>query len=153
MKKVPLTPNSLCRGKKRVYGDITDEKNTSITVNKGKEKAKDQTSPPPTLIRKRMFGPNLANPSAVSLIIFSLARRAETRPCPVCEEAIPLRLMGRHAQLESERVDQIISQIGSSEPLLLADEFDDLWYAYLPFRKPTCLVEQTQSTRIKFRRS
>lgn len=34
--------------------------------------------------------------------------------------------MARHAQLEAERVEEIIKQIGSSEPILLTDEFDDL---------------------------
>ncbi|EIN10507.1 hypothetical protein PUNSTDRAFT_142505 [Punctularia strigosozonata HHB-11173 SS5] len=40
---------------------------------------------------------------------------AETRPCPVCQEPIPLRLMGTHAQLESERVDMILRSVGSLE--------------------------------------
>lgn len=34
--------------------------------------------------------------------------------------------MARHAQLEAERVEEIIKQIGSSEPILLTDEFNDL---------------------------
>jgi len=34
--------------------------------------------------------------------------------------------MALHSQLEAERVDEIIKQVGSSEPILLADEFDDL---------------------------
>ncbi|XP_006456798.1 hypothetical protein AGABI2DRAFT_78651, partial [Agaricus bisporus var. bisporus H97] len=53
-------------------------------------------------------------------------KRAETRQCPACDELIPLRLMARHAQLEAERVEEIIKQIGSSEPILLTDEFNDL---------------------------
>lgn len=44
------------------------------------------------------------------------ARAAETRPCPICQEQIPLRLLGKHAALEAERVDNIISQIGSEQP-------------------------------------
>ena len=44
-----------------------------------------------------------------------LAKRAETRPCPVCSELIPLRLMGKHLELESERVDEIIANVGSPE--------------------------------------
>lgn len=43
------------------------------------------------------------------------AKRAETRPCPVCDEPIPLRLMAHHAQLEAERVGLIIDTIGSLE--------------------------------------
>ncbi|KAL1735856.1 hypothetical protein EV714DRAFT_279875 [Schizophyllum commune] len=42
-------------------------------------------------------------------------KRAETRPCPVCSELIPLRLMGKHLELESERVDEIIANVGSPE--------------------------------------
>ncbi|RDX53859.1 hypothetical protein OH76DRAFT_1453623 [Lentinus brumalis] len=42
-------------------------------------------------------------------------KRAETRKCPVCDEAIPLRLLGKHAILESERLDEIMRCIGSTE--------------------------------------
>lgn len=45
------------------------------------------------------------------------------RQCPVCDEQIPLRLLPKHAELESERVEQIIKSIGSSE--LPYDEMDD----------------------------
>ncbi|TFK64047.1 hypothetical protein BDN72DRAFT_825991 [Pluteus cervinus] len=45
-------------------------------------------------------------------------RRAETRKCPVCEEAIPVRLLGRHAELEAQRVEEIVRQIGSTECIL-----------------------------------
>ncbi|KAH9482519.1 hypothetical protein JR316_0004619 [Psilocybe cubensis] len=41
------------------------------------------------------------------------ARRAETRPCPVCNEQIPLRLLPMHAQLESERVEEVVKRVGS----------------------------------------
>lgn len=34
--------------------------------------------------------------------------------------------MALHAQLEAERVDEIIKQVGSAEPILLPDEFDGL---------------------------
>jgi hypothetical protein len=42
-------------------------------------------------------------------------KRAETRQCPICDEAVPLRLLAKHAELESERVDEILSKIGSSD--------------------------------------
>ncbi|KIK67686.1 hypothetical protein GYMLUDRAFT_36418 [Collybiopsis luxurians FD-317 M1] len=45
-------------------------------------------------------------------------RRAETRDCPICNEPIPLRLLGKHAELETSRVAEIISHIGSEEPFL-----------------------------------
>ena len=57
------------------------------------------------------------------LPIFHLAKRAETRQCPVCDESIPLRLLSRHAELESERVEEVIKNIGSSD--ITYDEFDD----------------------------
>ncbi|KIK04724.1 hypothetical protein K443DRAFT_675739 [Laccaria amethystina LaAM-08-1] len=50
-------------------------------------------------------------------------KRAETRQCPVCEEHIPLRLLPMHAALESERVEEVIQQVGS--PDILYDEMDD----------------------------
>ena len=58
------------------------------------------------------------------------ARRAETRQCPICEECIPLRLLAKHAELESERVDEILNNVGSSEV-----HYDDGWdceYVALP---------------------
>ncbi|KAF9498631.1 hypothetical protein BDN71DRAFT_1442983 [Pleurotus eryngii] len=42
-------------------------------------------------------------------------KRAETRKCPVCEEQIPVRLLAKHSELESERVEEIIKDIGSSK--------------------------------------
>lgn len=45
------------------------------------------------------------------------------KQCPVCDEQIPLRLLSKHAELESERVEQIIKNIGSAE--LPYDEMDD----------------------------
>ena len=40
------------------------------------------------------------------------AKRAETRECPMCHEPIPLRLLGQHVQLESERVQNILDHVG-----------------------------------------
>jgi hypothetical protein len=51
------------------------------------------------------------------------AKRAETRQCPVCDEHIPLRLLSRHAELESERVEDVIKKVGSSD--ITYDEWDD----------------------------
>lgn len=52
------------------------------------------------------------------------ARRAVTRKCPVCDEEIPLRLLDRHADLEAERVDEIMRCIGSTEVLDSAEPDD-----------------------------
>ena len=54
------------------------------------------------------------------------AKRAETRACPVCQESIPIRLLGKHSELEMTRVDEIIHQIGSTE--VLADAEPDHGY-------------------------
>lgn len=35
------------------------------------------------------------------------AKRAETRTCPVCEDAIPVRLLASHEEFELQRVDEI----------------------------------------------
>ncbi|KAI0321981.1 hypothetical protein OF83DRAFT_1161512 [Amylostereum chailletii] len=40
-------------------------------------------------------------------------KRAETRNCPICSEPIPLRLLGQHAELEAQRVQAVVDQIGS----------------------------------------
>ncbi|KAF5363313.1 hypothetical protein D9756_000208 [Leucocoprinus leucothites] len=108
MRSLPQSAKS--QGKKRVCTDLMDEKKLTITI-KSKGKAKDESPPSPTPEDR----PRIKKP-----------KRAETRPCPICDEPIPLRLMARHAQLETERVDEIIKQVGSSEPILLADEFEDL---------------------------
>ncbi|KAI5118025.1 hypothetical protein M0805_004890 [Coniferiporia weirii] len=42
------------------------------------------------------------------------SKRAETRECPVCNEKIPLRLLGAHADLEMNRVDEILRGVGPS---------------------------------------
>ena len=47
----------------------------------------------------------------------SLAKRAVTKKCPVCDEEIPVRLLERHADLEAERLDEIIAAIGSVDVL------------------------------------
>ena len=35
----------------------------------------------------------------------------------MCDEVIPIRLLGKHAELEAERLDEIIGCIGSTEVL------------------------------------
>ncbi|KAI0650508.1 hypothetical protein C8Q79DRAFT_900784 [Trametes meyenii] len=54
------------------------------------------------------------------------AKRAETRKCPICEEPIPLRLLAKHAILESERLEEIVRCIGSTEVLGEAEPDDGL---------------------------
>lgn len=51
-------------------------------------------------------------------------RRAVTKKCPVCDEEIPVRLLERHADLEAERVDEIVRAIGSTEVLGIAEPDD-----------------------------
>ncbi|KAH8118702.1 hypothetical protein DFH11DRAFT_1568777 [Phellopilus nigrolimitatus] len=42
------------------------------------------------------------------------SKRAETRTCPVCDEKIPIRLLGAHADLEMNRVEDILRGVGPS---------------------------------------
>ncbi|KAJ8468737.1 hypothetical protein ONZ51_g9452 [Trametes cubensis] len=53
-------------------------------------------------------------------------KRAETRKCPICEEPIPLRLLPKHAELEWERLEEIMRAIGSTEVLGEAEPDDGL---------------------------
>ncbi|KAG6817887.1 hypothetical protein H0H87_001719 [Tephrocybe sp. NHM501043] len=50
-------------------------------------------------------------------------KRAETRQCPVCDEVIPIRLLGTHAELESQRLQAIFDQVGSEEALYEEPDF------------------------------
>ncbi|KAA1473454.1 hypothetical protein DENSPDRAFT_839924 [Dentipellis sp. KUC8613] len=42
-------------------------------------------------------------------------KRAETRTCPICEESIPIRLLGAHSTLESQRVQALMDAVGDTE--------------------------------------
>lgn len=55
--------------------------------------------------------------------IVYVAKRAETRECPVCKELIPIRLLAAHAVLETRRVEEIIDSVGSTDVLL--DEHEE----------------------------
>lgn len=50
-----------------------------------------------------------------------IAKRAVTRPCPVCKEQIPVRLLGTHAELEMSRVEDILKGSG---PYAASMDFD-----------------------------
>ncbi|KAF6762207.1 hypothetical protein DFP72DRAFT_598783 [Ephemerocybe angulata] len=63
------------------------------------------------------------SPLAEAPVLKRSKSRAETRPCPICKEKIPLRLLGKHAALEAERIESIIQQIGSEEPI--RDEYEE----------------------------
>lgn len=76
--------------------------------------------------------------------------RAETRPCPICKEKIPLRLLGKHAALEAERIDYIIQQIGSDQPI--RDQYEEecvsslIALAHPPNMEPPHPPSQTWAT-------
>ena len=55
----------------------------------------------------------------------STAKRAETRPCPACSELIPIRLLAAHAELEMQRVEDIIKHIGDAEVLAEVDDLEE----------------------------
>lgn len=54
---------------------------------------------------------HVARELSASCNVFT-AKRAETRECPICHELIPLRLLGQHVELETERVQSIIDHVG-----------------------------------------
>ncbi|KAK7695794.1 hypothetical protein QCA50_000432 [Cerrena zonata] len=53
-------------------------------------------------------------------------KRAVTRQCPICDEDIPIRLLGAHLDLETGRVNEIIQSIGSTEVLGEAEPDDGI---------------------------
>ncbi|KAF8076674.1 hypothetical protein FPV67DRAFT_1574010 [Lyophyllum atratum] len=80
--------------------------------------------------KKRAYAEDRAESSSLSpvpdealKIKIKKPKRAETRKCPVCDELIPLRLLAIHSDLESERLEAIIKQVGSTD--VLYDEPDD----------------------------
>ncbi|KJA29792.1 hypothetical protein HYPSUDRAFT_210662 [Hypholoma sublateritium FD-334 SS-4] len=85
----------------------------TITLNKGKKRAKVELQEEISSLPASSEPPHPTK----------RAKRAETRPCPVCDEQIPLRLLARHSELESERVEEIILNVGSSE--IFYDDYDD----------------------------
>ncbi|KAG6854341.1 hypothetical protein C0991_007846 [Blastosporella zonata] len=56
----------------------------------------------------------VATPSAPKV---KKPKRAETRNCPVCDEVVPIRLLATHAELESQRLQAIFDQVGSTESI------------------------------------
>ncbi|KAG7097315.1 hypothetical protein E1B28_004676 [Marasmius oreades] len=73
--------------------------------------------------------------------------RAETRECPICHEPIPLRLLGKHAELESSRVQDIISNIGSLEPITMTTDFD-LGF-YIPVNEASSSTTRRSAARAR----
>ena len=60
------------------------------------------------------------------------AKRAEVKPCPVCEEPIPIRLLPIHLDLELKRVEDIVKAVGSPEVLQDADDQEEGYMFILP---------------------
>ncbi|KAF9226710.1 hypothetical protein BS17DRAFT_499804 [Gyrodon lividus] len=52
-------------------------------------------------------------------------KRAETRPCPACSELIPVRLLAAHAELELQRVEDIIRHVGDAEALAEVGDLEE----------------------------
>ncbi|KAF8897794.1 hypothetical protein BD779DRAFT_1432819 [Infundibulicybe gibba] len=86
------------RGKRRVTEDIQSESSSS------------SLSPVPETVR---------SPPK------KRTRRAEIRTCPICDEPVPLRLLGAHAELEAKRVETIIKNIGSTDILTDTNNTED----------------------------
>ncbi|KAH0839810.1 hypothetical protein J3R83DRAFT_756 [Lanmaoa asiatica] len=77
---------------------------------------------PPLRVKKR----TCAHPKRTqSSLTTSTAKRAETRACPACSEPIPIRLLAAHAELEMQRVEDIIKHIGDAEVLAEVDDLEE----------------------------
>ncbi|EJD01515.1 uncharacterized protein FOMMEDRAFT_111395 [Fomitiporia mediterranea MF3/22] len=76
---------------------------------KGKKRELSTPDPPPSRASTSSLSPppeEQAKPKR--------AKRAEVRTCPVCDEKIPIRLLGAHAKLEMNRVEEILRGAGPS---------------------------------------
>ena len=127
------------RGKKRAAEEIMSDgepasgASSSTTPEPSRSARAREKQPATAPIKKRMCFCYGARTHALvmwrlwrglDLNVAPTAKRAETRNCPVCDEPIPLRLLGKHAELESERLAEIIGCIGSTEVLGEAEPDD-----------------------------
>ncbi|KAL1740787.1 hypothetical protein HDZ31DRAFT_85239 [Schizophyllum fasciatum] len=87
-------------------------------VARGSTKGKKRAREPAAVIQDDESSSSLSPAPSDLPARIKKPKRAETRPCPVCSELVPLRLIGKHLDLESERVDDIIAAVGSSEVFL-----------------------------------
>ncbi|KAH9850811.1 hypothetical protein C2E23DRAFT_834233 [Lenzites betulinus] len=96
-----MSVRQVAKGKKRAHQVITDDEQLS-------EASSSSSAPAAPSSRAREKQP---------AVPVKKPKRAETRKCPICDEAIPLRLLAKHAVLESERLEEIVRCIGSTEVL------------------------------------
>ncbi|KAI9574794.1 hypothetical protein HD554DRAFT_107326 [Boletus coccyginus] len=89
--------------KKRARDPIISDTRASSSLSP----APDDSDHPPPRVKKRT------------------SKRAETRPCPACSELIPIRLLAAHAELELQRVEDIIKHIGDAEVLAEVDDLEE----------------------------
>ncbi|KAK0190578.1 hypothetical protein F5146DRAFT_1194579, partial [Armillaria mellea] len=64
-----------------------------------------------------------STPSAPAPTTTRKRAKVETRECPICKEHIPLRLLAKHSDLESQRVEKIVQSVGSTN--VLTAEFEE----------------------------
>ncbi len=58
--------------------------------------------------------------------VAKLSKKAFTERCPVCDEEIPLRLLGVHLDLETDRLEGLIASIGKDvDPSILLPADDE----------------------------
>lgn len=93
----------------------------SPAEDKGKKRALSQSEESSA---DPMHEPNVAGPSALAT---KKAKRAETRQCPICSEQIPVRLLEAHCDLETQRTEEIIKAVGSSE--VYGDSVDGIQFS------------------------
>ncbi|KAF9238769.1 hypothetical protein BU15DRAFT_74994 [Melanogaster broomeanus] len=104
---------------------------TDLCIEEGKKRARENDTPPDaSTIQSRASSSSLSPVPDVQSVCQAVAvpklkkpKRAETRPCPACSELIPVRLLAAHAELELQRVEDIIRHVGDAEVL---PELDDL---------------------------
>ncbi|CCL98583.1 uncharacterized protein FIBRA_00584 [Fibroporia radiculosa] len=101
--------HGFARGKKRALEAMPSEARPS-DVSASTTSSRRSPSPSPTSVQAPL----------------KKQKRAETRTCPVCGEAIPVRLLAKHSDLEMARVEEIMKQVGSVEVLADAEPDDGL---------------------------
>ncbi|KZS88157.1 hypothetical protein SISNIDRAFT_490342 [Sistotremastrum niveocremeum HHB9708] len=84
--------------------------------SKGKKRALSQDLSEQDTSHSRIPSPTTETPAKKS------KKKADTRPCPVCDEPIPIRLLAAHLEFEMNKVQEVIDAVGSTSVLPAALE-------------------------------
>ncbi|TCD69222.1 hypothetical protein EIP91_008325 [Steccherinum ochraceum] len=99
-----MPPSRAAKGKKRARSEYLTSLSESSDDSPIASSSKSRLDTPPVKVSK--------------------PKRAVTKPCPVCAEQIPVRLLAIHAELEAARVEEILHSVGSTEVLEEAEPDD-----------------------------